>query len=358
MKKIINSLKRTHWFKVSVAFLTCLLFLAYPSCQKDELNQDSLLNMDKMSVSALSASSSAITYIPMRNWQKGGEGGVFQQSEDLRRPWFENFQNFVLKVQNTGGSAKISTLEIRIKGVLILTAKSLNRDYFAAKTLRNLSNGEEQCQLSVTMTGDQGCSISWWIEGTLKVGTAYGKHLYYKTRQWRTWDETTGLCWGLNCYPVIINDARENNFLLNLYTDRNFFIGLTDLGHEQKWYWYDNTLNRTVDWKFSECGWPNQDCPGAPIPWGNTWCTIRTDYGFNNWGNGQPDNGGGGCDDWQLANHRDESVAVIGNDGTWMDVPATGDDRDRRNCVLEWDFIPLPEVLCQLLNQEFPGYPN
>jgi len=54
MKALINSLKRTHWFKASVAFLTCLSFLAFLSCQKDELNQDSILNPDGMSSSALS----------------------------------------------------------------------------------------------------------------------------------------------------------------------------------------------------------------------------------------------------------------------------------------------------------------
>ena len=55
MKSIINSLKRTHWLKASVALLTCLSFLLLPSCQKDELDQDSLLNMDKMSPTALSS---------------------------------------------------------------------------------------------------------------------------------------------------------------------------------------------------------------------------------------------------------------------------------------------------------------
>jgi DNA-binding beta-propeller fold protein YncE len=50
VKTIIVSSKRTYWFKVPVAFLTCLLFLIFPSCQKDELNQDSILDMDAMSL--------------------------------------------------------------------------------------------------------------------------------------------------------------------------------------------------------------------------------------------------------------------------------------------------------------------
>jgi len=54
MKSIINSLKRTHWFKALMALITCVSFLISPSCQKDEFNQDSILNMDGLSYSSLS----------------------------------------------------------------------------------------------------------------------------------------------------------------------------------------------------------------------------------------------------------------------------------------------------------------
>jgi DNA-binding beta-propeller fold protein YncE len=54
MKAIINFSKRTNWFKVSVALITGLLFLIPPACEKDQLDQDSLLNMDNMSPTALS----------------------------------------------------------------------------------------------------------------------------------------------------------------------------------------------------------------------------------------------------------------------------------------------------------------
>jgi uncharacterized protein (TIGR02145 family) len=53
MKALINFLKRTHWFKISLAFLTCLLLLNFPSCQKDELDQGSVPDMDVLSSSAL-----------------------------------------------------------------------------------------------------------------------------------------------------------------------------------------------------------------------------------------------------------------------------------------------------------------
>jgi|WetSurSiteA1Bulk_404760.scaffolds.fasta_scaffold04582_6 uncharacterized protein (TIGR02145 family) len=45
MKTIISSLKRTKhgWFSVSIAFITCLFFLSFPSCQKDESDQEYLI---------------------------------------------------------------------------------------------------------------------------------------------------------------------------------------------------------------------------------------------------------------------------------------------------------------------------
>jgi uncharacterized protein (TIGR02145 family) len=52
MKKIINSSKRILWFKTFVVFFPCFMFLILPSCKKDELNQDSIPNMDNISPSS------------------------------------------------------------------------------------------------------------------------------------------------------------------------------------------------------------------------------------------------------------------------------------------------------------------
>jgi uncharacterized protein (TIGR02145 family) len=49
MRTIYDSHERTNEVRVSLAFLVCLLFLLFPSCQKNELNQDSKLNTDEMS---------------------------------------------------------------------------------------------------------------------------------------------------------------------------------------------------------------------------------------------------------------------------------------------------------------------
>jgi uncharacterized protein (TIGR02145 family) len=51
MKVLINSLKRAHWFKASMALITCLSFLIFPSCQKDELNQENVISSSASSKS-------------------------------------------------------------------------------------------------------------------------------------------------------------------------------------------------------------------------------------------------------------------------------------------------------------------
>ena len=54
MKKIINSFKRIHWFKASVALIPCLSLTVLYSCQKDVIDKDSIIDMDQMSSYALS----------------------------------------------------------------------------------------------------------------------------------------------------------------------------------------------------------------------------------------------------------------------------------------------------------------
>jgi uncharacterized protein (TIGR02145 family) len=60
MKAISYFSKSTIWFNALIAFLTCLIFLILPSCQNDELNQDSILDLDLMSSPALSKNNNLI----------------------------------------------------------------------------------------------------------------------------------------------------------------------------------------------------------------------------------------------------------------------------------------------------------
>jgi uncharacterized protein (TIGR02145 family) len=82
VKTIINSSKRTHWFKVSVTFLTCLMFLTLPSCQKNEFNQDYIPDIDIMTSSALSKNGK-ISYGKV----KDVEGNVYKTVKIGKQWW-------------------------------------------------------------------------------------------------------------------------------------------------------------------------------------------------------------------------------------------------------------------------------
>lgn len=302
-----------------------------------------------MAASASAASSSAKMYWGPRDWGPGTYG------EGICPPWYENFGNFVLKIQNISDpGAKISTLEVRIDNVLILTAKGLSRDYFAAKTLRSLSNC---AQLSVLMNGDQGCRIRVWVEATFKgLGTAYGKHLYYKSvKQIGNFDPdrfTPGIdnfnkareyCSWFGDHLLIINNAKENDFVRNLCKNNQYLIGLSDIDREAQWIWVDWNLCRVLNWNSTQC--PD---PPLPLNQGNRNCVIIQDYGYNNWGTNQPDNWEG----WngELA----QNVAVINNDGTWEDRAL--ENINWISFVIEWEYIPNSIVIENLFRQEYPEY--
>jgi uncharacterized protein (TIGR02145 family) len=168
MKALINSLKRTHWFKTQVAFLTCLLFLTFPSCQKDELNQDPMLNMDNMSSSKLPISYSGTLYYAPERFILPQEGTLVA-TRIIENKLFENFGNeFVLKVQNgSSGYETVSTVEIKIDGKLIITSSDFNEASLIEKKLASFNN---PAQLDITLAGNKWSSIELWIEGTLKHG--------------------------------------------------------------------------------------------------------------------------------------------------------------------------------------------
>jgi hypothetical protein len=350
MKAIVNFSKRTNRLKVLMALFTCLLFLIPPACEKLDPNQGSAPGMDEMVATPRAANTATKMY-----WGPRECGGGGNWEDWICPPWYENFGNFVLKVQNLSeAGAKISTLEIRISDVLILTAKGLSKDYFATKALRSLSNC---AKIYIVMEGDQGSKIRVWVEATFKgLGTAFGKHLYYRSVQQignfnpdnftpfiNRFDMAREYCQWAGGHLIIINNAKENDFVRNLCNNGQYLIGLSDYQRESEWRWVDWNLCRVVIWNFTQC--PN---PNYPLNYGDRNCTVIQDYGYNNWGNNAPDN----CEGYNCSEA--QNVAVINNDGTWDDRNL--DQINWISFVMEWDFIPNSTVIRDLFMREYPGY--
>jgi uncharacterized protein (TIGR02145 family) len=96
VKAIIYYFKRTNWFKALVAFLTCLLFLILPSCQKDELNQDSIADISPLASSNKVKTTGKIKDVD-GNWYKTVKiGDQWWMAENLKTTKYNDGSDITL----------------------------------------------------------------------------------------------------------------------------------------------------------------------------------------------------------------------------------------------------------------------
>jgi hypothetical protein len=165
MKSFINPLGRTHWFRASLAFLTFLLYLMSPSCQKDGLNQDPLLKMDLMLTTNLTTNSAVVYYGPKTFTR--GYGTPFKETQKIDNPNFNSFEtNFILKIQNGNDkNTRVTSAEISINGVLVVAPSDFSKD--VSLIIKPLSALTPESILEVKLNSAPGSFIDLWIEGTL-----------------------------------------------------------------------------------------------------------------------------------------------------------------------------------------------
>lgn len=163
MISIINLLKKIPRLKASVALLTCLLFLLFPSCQKEELDPLSLQNMDIVVSSASSQSSSVIYYYgPLRFYGSAKDITI----DDVT---FVNFADaFVLNVTTSMNSKKGKLpINVYINEVMVIEPSDFIGKTTVSKKLKSFTN---PASLVVEMVpSNPGVDyLELWIEASLK----------------------------------------------------------------------------------------------------------------------------------------------------------------------------------------------
>jgi len=170
LKSIKHSFKTVihGWLEVSLAVLSCLLFMTFPSCQKDESDKDYISETEIISFSELSLKGSATYYYRPEIFALDFTESL-HEIRYLFNQDFKYFENFILYVKN-GSSSKtiVSKIEIRLDGILILSTDDFDkRENIVSKTIDGLT---AKSTLDVYITGVEGSFIELFIEGTAKEG--------------------------------------------------------------------------------------------------------------------------------------------------------------------------------------------
>ena len=163
-----NRIPKQKHFGMLLVVLLSIGFMVLPSCQEDE----SYINPANPKIPLLK--SSAIDPDLYYGPELFGtvKNTVYTEKVSLANPNFEHYDgNFLLKVQNGNSkSTKVTTLEIKIDGVTVLTLADFAKgSYFAEKALNCLT---AESKLEIKIAGPVGSYIGVTIYATLKPNHA------------------------------------------------------------------------------------------------------------------------------------------------------------------------------------------
>ncbi len=164
------------WFKTSLIFLTCILFLIFNSCQKNEVY---LSNGEYPYLSGSTLAPELCRTPAEGNISKvyyghklfiRGHGAPQLETKNINNPDFScydgNFVNLKLRMEMIRRT-RVSSAEIRIDGILIAGPSDFSKNVsFITKPLSGLT---PESILEVKLNSAPGSFIDLWIEGTITV---------------------------------------------------------------------------------------------------------------------------------------------------------------------------------------------
>ncbi|XP_037744032.1 hepatic lectin [Chelonia mydas] len=126
--------------------------------------------------------------------------------------------------------------------------------------------GISQAAPSSTRPGDPGRTGS--TAGALQCQWGWDQHqgrCYFFSWTNRSWEAARNFCLAENADLVVINNAREQNYLGIKADSLRHWIGFTDQGTEGVWHWVDNTPAAFTQWNKGEPnnlrnGLSDEDC--------------------------------------------------------------------------------------------------
>jgi uncharacterized protein (TIGR02145 family) len=256
-----------------------MLFLTLQSCHKERF-ENGISSIPEFKGFSLPEQNYVVYYGPETFTITSKEN--FDVTRALANENFENFENFVLKVQNgTGGKTKVNKIEIIIDGTTIVT----HNDFIGNKLLitKPFTGLNSNSILRVKLAGSKGRFVKISIEGILKSGIiADIDGNYYRTVK------ICGKWWmSENLRATRFNDGTE----IKNVTDNSEWEGLGKY-HTPAYCWYNNDVtNKNIYGALYSEGSVNRvnGKNVCPVGWhvaGNEWFTMIhcLDPDANDWG--------------------------------------------------------------------------
>jgi uncharacterized protein (TIGR02145 family) len=152
--------------KLSVIFVSLFLFLALPSCQKDE---NLLTGPDSVDLKCKVVSPDMSLYYGPKIFTRGF-GKPFIEKDIISNPYTACYNNFVLKVQNGWSRfSRVASAEISIDGVTIVSPCDFSKN--VTMIIKPLPELGPEAKLEVKINGTPGSFIKLWIEGKANLVT-------------------------------------------------------------------------------------------------------------------------------------------------------------------------------------------
>ncbi|XP_051972995.1 CD209 antigen-like protein E [Xyrauchen texanus] len=142
-------------------------------------------------------------------------------------------------------SSKAATVCLGLLCVLLLTAIIV---LCVMYTLKNDNLTKERDQLKRQKNEFQKSlgKVDGWIY--------YQSSFYYISSEEKNWSESRRYCTERGADLVIINNTKEQEFVVNITVGSKIWIGLTDIDEEGTWKWVDGSIPTSVFWRDTEPG--------------------------------------------------------------------------------------------------------